>query len=251
MGYGRAVRQRFDDWTMKDVSETVEFFIPNLGLDVQPYIAADSKQGIHHVGRYQWAHMVLSELKPKRVIDIACGAGYGTRVIADALQQSEVIGVDYDPRAVTYAQSHYSAPNVSFLVGSIVTWTSEKTPLGSCDAIVSFDTIEHISHREIAMESIVQNLSRHGVLLLSTPCGHSETRLNPDWAHHKIEFSHEDLFVFLRRYFGHVIQPQDPDFIHAEFWSDLINRGETRYLNRMNPVICCDPIPPKRYQPGI
>ena len=236
---------------MKDISETIEFFIPNLGLDVQPYIAANSKQGIHHVGRYQWASMVLSELKPKRVIDVACGVGYGTRMIADVLPDSEVIGVDYDPRAVTHAQSNYSAPNMSFRVGSMVTWASEETPLGACDAIVSFDTIEHISHREIAMESIVQNLSGHGVLLLSTPCGHSETRLNPDWAHHKIEFSHRDLFVFLSRYFGKVIQPQDDDFVHRDFWSDVINREESRYLNRMNPVICREPRSPEPYHPRI
>ena len=236
---------------MKDTSETVEFFIPNLGLDVQPYIAANSKQGIHHVGRYQWAAMVLAELRPKRVIDVACGAGYGTRMIADALPESKVIGVDYDPRAVTHAQSNYGAPNASFLVGSMVRWASDETPLGTCDAIVSFDTIEHISHREIALESIVQNLSSQGVLLLSTPCGYSETRLNPEWAHHKIEFSHKDLFVFLSRYFGHVIQPQDSEFIHSEFWSDVINRGESRYLNRMNPVICRDPISAQPYHRRI
>ena len=235
----------------KNPAETVEFYSPQLGFSVEPYITADDKQGIHHVARYQWASMVIADVKPRRVVDVACGAGYGSHMLATASPTCEVIGVDYDPRAVAHAKAHFQQPNLSFREGSMVTWTGAGESLGECDLIISFDTIEHLLHREIALQSIAENLTDDGALILSTPCGFSETRLNPDWEHHKIEFSHIDLFKFLSRFFGRVIQPQDEDFPHYAFWRDVVNKDKARYLNRMNPVICRDPIRSPPYQRKI
>jgi len=237
--------------TSKETTGSVEFFSPRLGFTVDPYIAADDRQGIHHVGRYQWASLVIADLAPRRIIDVACGAGYGSHMLAAAAPMTEVVGVDYDPRAVAHATQHHSRPNLSYKEGSMVTWKSEEQSLGECDVIVSFDTIEHLLHREIALESMADHLSQDGMLILSTPCGQSDTRLNPAWDHHKIEYSHSDLFKFLSRYFRDIIQPQDADFPHESFWQETVNKGRARYLNRMNPVICKDPIKSPPYSPKV
>jgi 2-polyprenyl-3-methyl-5-hydroxy-6-metoxy-1,4-benzoquinol methylase len=226
---------------IKDTNETLEFFTPDLGLEVENYIEANNKQGIHHIARYQWASMVLFDRKPARVVDVACGAGYGSYMMSLASETSEIIGVDYDERAVQYAAQTYSNTNLSYQTGSMVTWRDGTKSIGECDAIVSFDTIEHLLHRELAMESVANNLKPDGVLLLSTPCGHSVSRLNPGWEHHKLEFSHSDLFKFLSRYFERVIQPQEADFPNNEYWEDVVNKEKTLYLNRMNPVVCLGP----------
>ena len=76
------------------------------------------------------------------------------------------------------------------------------------DAIVSFDMIEHVVHREIMMEGLVRHLTPGGTLLLSTPCGHLETVLKPGWVHHRIEYSAASLYDFLRRYFAVVVRPE-------------------------------------------
>lgn len=227
---------------MKDTKETIEFFTPALGLAVEPYIAAGQKQGIHHLGRYHWSVRVLEGRKPKTLLDIACGAGYGSYIIAMALPDTQVVGADYDERAVAYATSHYKAPNLAFVRGDMVRWLTDQQPLGRFDAVTSFDTIEHLLHREIAMQQVVDNLDPEGCLLLSTPCGHSDTRLNPGWEHHKIEFSYKDLFAFLKRFFEKVIHPEDQDFVGLNYWQEVINRDQRRYLNRMNPLICTGPI---------
>jgi SAM-dependent methyltransferase len=227
---------------MKDTAETIEFFTPKLGLDIQPYIEAGQKQGIHHLARYHWACLALDKARPRTILDIACGAGYGSFILAQAFPDAEVIGADYDERAVDYAKSHFAAQNLSYAQGDIVRWLNGEAPLGAYDAITSFDTLEHLLHREIALQNLADNLSRFGVLLLSTPCGHSESRLNPGWEHHKLEYSYRDLYAFLKRYFAIVSYPGEAEFIGLQFWKDVVNRDTVRYLNRMNPVICSGPL---------
>ena len=233
---------------VKDTSETTEFTTPDRGLDVSAYIPDAKRRDIHHVARYQWAALALRGLAPKRVIDIACGAGYGSMMIADAFPDSEVIGVDYDARAIEHAQASYGADNLTYRTGDITSWTSGEKPLGSFDAIVSFDTLEHLLHREIALIRIAEALTDAGWLLFSTPCGRGQNQLNPGWEHHKIEYSHSDLFSLLCRFFGEVVQPQDPDFPAADFWPEKVNKDEVIYLNRMNPVVCKKPIRTPAYK---
>lgn len=233
----------------KDTSEAVEYYTPNLGFDVSAYIKANDMQGTHHVGRYQWAVLALAEKKPRVVVDIACGAGYGSLMIARGLPDARVIGVDYDARAAEYAKNIYRSPNLFYTQGDITTWKSNGQPMERCDTIVSFDTIEHLPHREIALMRMADALTDDGWLLFSTPCGHQDTQLLPPWEHHKIEYSHVDLFALLSRFFRRVTQPQDCDFPAADFWSGRVNAGQMRYLNRMNPVLCQDPIRPLCYMP--
>jgi cyclopropane fatty-acyl-phospholipid synthase-like methyltransferase len=227
---------------MKHHETTIEFFTPKLGLDVTAYIAVEQKQGIHHVGRYQWACEVLKLRQPRRVLDIACGAGYGSFMMAQALPNAEIIGGDYDQRAIDYAKQTYQLSNLRYFQADVVTWkSSEEKSLQQFDAITSFDTIEHLLHREIALLRMAENLSDNGALLLSTPSGRPQSTLNPAWEHHKIEYSYSDLYSLLKRFFSNVIPPQHPDFRGSQVWT-LVNDGALRYLNRMNPLICSDPI---------
>lgn len=86
------------------------------------------------------------------------------------------------------------------------------------------------------------NLSNDGVLLLFTPCGHSRTRFNPEWEHHKIKYSHTVLYKLLRRFFQNVLHTGNGTFPNQKFWDNVINAGSRRYSNVMNPVVCTEPI---------
>jgi SAM-dependent methyltransferase len=226
---------------MKDSATSIEFFTPNLGLELEPYLAREIKQGIHHLGRYHWACHVLGSQKPKRVLDVACGSGYGSYMLATTLPEATVIGADYDQRAIDLARASYAANNLRYVMADVTQWASDQDTLGAFDVVVSFDTIEHLLHREIALLRICENLSDDGCLLLSTPCGRIVTQLNPAWEHHKIEYSGTDLYKFLRRFFKQVVPPDDGLFPDAGFWANL-NRDKLRYLNRMNPLFCRNPI---------
>jgi 2-polyprenyl-3-methyl-5-hydroxy-6-metoxy-1,4-benzoquinol methylase len=225
----------------KDKQETIEYWVPKGGLDVQPYLDSEHKQGIHHLGRYTWAIPVVAGRQ--RIIDIACGAGYGSKLLADAYPEAEVLGVDYDERAIEYARKNYTAPNLRYEAGNLVTWeTHAGAALGTFDCVLSFDTIEHLLHREIALINFAEHLTADGMLLLSTPCGKPKNLLNPGWEHHKIEYSFYALHNLLRRFFATVLHTKDKTLPNQEFWDTVINGDKPRYLNRMNPVVCTEPI---------
>ncbi len=231
---------------VKYLANPVEYFTPQHGLEIEPYIEKENLQGIHHLGRYYWARQVLQTIQPRNLLDIVCGPGYGSYLLASQLPQTRVTGADYDSRAVAASKKNYTCKNLNYLYGNMTTWESDDQgivrPLGIYDAIVSFDTIEHLEHREIALMRITENLSERGVLLLSTPCGHEVSQLHPDQPHHKIEYSYRDLQNLLKRFFKTVLLPEDGTLPHLEFWSEVVNKGKKRYKNLSNPVYCADPI---------
>jgi len=240
----------------KDAGEEIEFFVPTEGLDLELYLRAPfspdadtrsirlRKQAVHHLARYEWAARVLANKAPGRILDIACGSGYGSAILADRLSAFEVVGGDYDPRAVEHAIRHYAGPgNLSYQAADIVGWLDGPggTPLGRFDYIVSFDTLEHLLFRELALTNIAENLSVDGAFLFSTPT-RTENLLNPGWEHHKIEYSHRSLYNLMRRYFSRVAIPEVGGLPERAFWTDVVNRDGHEYLLRCNPIYCEGPI---------
>jgi 2-polyprenyl-3-methyl-5-hydroxy-6-metoxy-1,4-benzoquinol methylase len=224
----------------KDILETIEFFVPTPNKSLEDYIKEGNASAIHHLARYTWVQTLLPATG--RVLDIACGAGYGSYLLATANPALEVIGVDYDLRAIEFAKSNYVASNLCFFKGDLVEWTFEDgSQLGSYDVIVCFDTIEHLLHREVALINLAQNLHSNGLLIFSTPSGHTKPLLNPGWEHHKIEYSGNLLLNLIRRFFGEVLFPDNGSLPNLAFWLAL-NENKNIYWNRMNPLVCTKPI---------
>jgi cyclopropane fatty-acyl-phospholipid synthase-like methyltransferase len=217
-----------------------EHFVPAAGLDLEPYIQRLDLTAIHHLVRYRWAIEVLRVRRGIRVVDVGCGAGYGAFEIASAYPDSEVVGIDYDPSAIRQAEGSFHRPNLRFVTGDPLVW---ETVLGAdpFDAVVCFDVIEHVEHRELLMENIVRHLKEDGRLLFSTPSGMPENNLKPEWEFHRIEYGTASLYDFLRRYFSSVVGSQEADFPGRAVFEDLHARG-VDYLLRLNPVICSRPI---------
>ena len=91
-----------------------------------------------HLARYEWA---LRVLKPEsRVLDVACGVGYGAYLMAQA--GHTVLGLDRDPEAIAYAREHYAHPNACYRCGD-ASWAGGYED-DSFDAVTSFETLEHL-----------------------------------------------------------------------------------------------------------
>ena len=114
-----------------------------------------------HMQRYQFACGYFKGLK---VLDVACGAGYGTRILSD--EAKEVFGVDIDAEAVQYAQAHYQGGNTHF---EVMDSTQIKYPDQSFDAVVSFETIEHIPSPDLFLKEVKRILKPGGLFIISTP----------------------------------------------------------------------------------
>ena len=112
-----------------------------------------------HVARYQFARAYAPG---KRILDVACGEGYGAAGLARAGAAS-VIGVDVSVETCAAAARKYG---IHAVVGD-----AHKLPLParSVDLVVSFETIEHLARPADFLDECVRVLGPGGILIVSTP----------------------------------------------------------------------------------
>lgn len=123
--------------------------------------AAHGQIEIEHLHRYFLAREMARGL---RVLDIACGEGYGSELMAQVAES--VIGVDVSEEAIRFAGQSYRRPNLSFRLGD---GRAIPLPDASVDLVASFETLEHFYEHEAFLAEIRRVLRPGGVLLLSTP----------------------------------------------------------------------------------
>lgn len=117
---------------------------------------------IEHWHRY---HFAARWAAGKRVLDVACGEGYGTSLLARTA--AHVTGVDISPEAIAHAHRAYAGtPNAEFVESSC---TRLPLPDASIDLAVSFETLEHIAEQEEFLDELVRVLAPGGLLILSSP----------------------------------------------------------------------------------
>jgi len=132
-----------------------------------------------HVARYAFA---ARRLPPGRVLDLACGVGYGSRILArESASPVSVLGVDVSPAAIAYARERYADDRVAFAVGDAMSFADAA----GFDAIVSLETFEHLDDPAGFGARLVGLLRPGGVLVASVPTTPS-VDLNP---HHRHDFS--------------------------------------------------------------
>jgi SAM-dependent methyltransferase len=217
-----------------------EHFVPQPGLTLADYARRGDLIGAHHLVRYLWAAEYLRRLQPRRVLDLGCGSGYGSSLLAGVLPGSSVRGADHDAKAIGEARRAYGGSGASFDVGDPLEW--DATIGGaSFDVVVCFDVLEHVEHREVLLEALVRHLDDDGLLLLSTPCCRATNDLKPGWRFHRIEYAAASLYDLLRRYFGDVLGSDRDDFPNKDVFAGLHAMG-VEYALLMNPVICRGPI---------
>lgn len=130
-----------------------------------------------HVQRYRFA---ASHLRPGRVLDIACGVGYGAPLLA-ARPDVRVLGVDVSEDAIAYAQARNHDPRVEFRVADALDFEDSD----GFDTIVSLETVEHVVDADLLIARLAGLLRPGGCLIGSVPTTPS-TDLNP---HYRRDFS--------------------------------------------------------------
>jgi SAM-dependent methyltransferase len=103
------------------------------GERTMPDVPAENYWFRRHLAVYEWIAERCSGLQ---VVDMACGEGYGTDVLARRARR--VTGVDANPDAYEHARVKYSRPGVRFARDLIETY------IQPCDAVVFLQTIEHV-----------------------------------------------------------------------------------------------------------
>ena len=102
----------------------------------------------------------------KRVLDTACGSGYGSQFLA--LQGADrVVGVDIDPATIEYAQRCHSHPRVTYLRADA--HAVPELEEASFDLIASFETIEHVERPRDFLLELRRVLRPGGQCFISCP----------------------------------------------------------------------------------
>ena len=120
-----------------------------------------------HLQRYQFSSQ---QLRGMHILDIACGCGYGTALMAEAHPDKQFLGVDVDPAAVKYARDHYQANNLRYECGNGMDFTFVlQGVLQTFDTIISLETIEHVPEPQKMVTHLLTQLSAKGVMIASVP----------------------------------------------------------------------------------
>jgi 2-polyprenyl-3-methyl-5-hydroxy-6-metoxy-1,4-benzoquinol methylase len=151
-----------------------------------------------HVHRYAFARELVVG---KRVLDAACGEGYGSALLAS--RAAAVTGVDLDAATIAHASARYgSVPGLGFVAASV---TGLPLADASVDVVVSFETIEHLpaEAQPRMLAEFARVLTPGGFLILSAPncVEYSERRgyANP---FHLREHDRDELDALLARHFA-------------------------------------------------
>ena len=109
-----------------------------------------------HLAVYEW---IAARAHGRRVVDLACGEGYGSAVLARTA--ASVVGVDANPEAFEHARAKY--PTVAFERNMVELWQ------GDVDCVVFLQTIEHIPDPDAMLAHIRELIGPAGVAYVSTP----------------------------------------------------------------------------------
>ncbi|MDO8370147.1 MAG: methyltransferase domain-containing protein [Candidatus Nitrotoga sp.] len=155
--------------------------IPSVALAEYPLSSLEEERGLHmdmtrdsgersdaHIIRYQWA---CNYIKPgDRVLDAACGLGYGGHVVRHLTAAAKVVGIDGSDFAIDYARKAFpcAEERAEYRVGMLPADLTEF-PDGSFEVIISFETLEHVEQPQQLLQEFYRLLTPGGRVVVSVP----------------------------------------------------------------------------------
>src|ERR1700742_2865181 len=135
--------------------------LPLTGERTLPDVPAENYWFRRHLAVYEW---IAARTRGLRVVDMACGEGYGADLLAREGAAS-VVGVDANPDAHEHARLRYVRPNLRFERDAVEHFAEP------CDAVTFLQTIEHVQDPGGVLEHFKSMLadSANGVAYISTP----------------------------------------------------------------------------------
>ncbi len=137
--------------TQSELTFTGERYVPAVTGDI----------ALEHRHRYVFARNIC---QGKRVLDVACGEGYGSALLAEVAHS--VVGADISKETVEFARKKYTHPGLRFVACDCSDLSLDDRDF---DVVVSFETIEHHDRHQQMMKEIKRVLRPRGLLVISSP----------------------------------------------------------------------------------
>lgn len=160
----------------------------------QDTIAKEIEQ--EHIERYNFAANYLK--KEWVVLDAACGSGYGTQILSKVVKK--IVGIDVSKEAIVYAKNNFQSSDINFFKANL----EEKLLFDDeyFDAIVSFETIEHLKKQELMIKEFSRVLKKDGLLIISSPDKKTITKTGVKNPYHIKELSKKEFINLVSKYFS-------------------------------------------------
>jgi len=136
--------------------------VPPLALTGErtlPDVPAENYWYRRHLAVYEW---IARRVRGLRVVDMACGEGYGSDLLARA-GAAAVVGVEANPEAYEHARLRYVRETLRFERALVETYDEP------CDALVFLQTIEHLQDPDAVLERFRTLVAPDGAVYVSTP----------------------------------------------------------------------------------
>lgn len=174
----------------KQLEFTGERFLPDCSREIW----------YEHYHRYA---MIRPLVAGKKVLDAACGEGYGSHLLSQSAQS--VVGVDLSEPTIAHAKSTYQKENLSFIQADIL--QMEMLPDHSFEVVVSFETLEHLAEHQQLLKELKRVLTDDGLLIISTP----------DKAEYSDKTGHQNPFHLKELYQDEFYALLSAEFSHQEW----------------------------------
>ena len=132
--------------------------LPLTGERTLPDVPEENYWYRRHLVVYEW---IAERVVGRRVIDMACGEGYGSDLLAASA--ASVVGVDANPDAHEHARLRYVRDNLRYERDLVESFAEP------CDAVVFLQTIEHVQDPGAILDHFRAMLEPGGIAYISTP----------------------------------------------------------------------------------
>jgi ubiquinone/menaquinone biosynthesis C-methylase UbiE len=154
---------------------------------------------LDHVARYKFAS---NYIKGRKVLDISCGTGYGSKILYDA-GAAKVVGVDISSEEICFACDRYKTRGLEFRVGDVLRIDFSENYF---DVVACLETIEHVKDQRKALSELKRVLKPKGLLIISSPnrkltSPAKSVEEPPNNPFHAVEYEMKECIQLLGNYF--------------------------------------------------
>ena len=114
---------------------------------------------VNHRKVYQF---IVQWVTNKIVLDVGCGTGYGTAILAE--HAKKVTGIDYSNAAIRFAKRRYSKPDFRVMNAQEL-----RFPDASFDFVFSSENFEHLPDQATHLLELRRVLKNGGICFIATP----------------------------------------------------------------------------------
>ena len=117
-----------------------------------------------HLQRY---HFAGRHLLPGIIADVACGAGYGSFLLATEYGKDidRIIAIDNSPTAIDYCKSFYLHKKIDYELKDVF----DFRPMDPVNTVISLETIEHLTDPDRFVKHYSLILAKGGRFIASAP----------------------------------------------------------------------------------